>query len=167
MTLQHSLVHFVNNQINEDLKNREWINEIQQSINYKLYPETNILLMSLGNPASKDWKFFRYGKIVNYKKETDKELIVEMVSPDSLLENKLNITPEDIETWISSEKNNEIFRTTNIINEYLVMSEALNVSIITDNQVYEKMLGLKNAKISSNKNPQIKFNFGNFSTVYN
>jgi hypothetical protein len=142
--LQPTLLKLAENQIEEDLRNKEWKKEIAQTIAYKLYPEKNILLMSLGNPPYSSYRLFRYGRIVGTEKETNDSLFVKMISPDSLLGGPLGITQEDINGWIISEINNEVFRTTKTVNENIVLSEAMNTSIVTDNEVYEKMLGLKN-----------------------
>lgn len=146
--LQPTLLKLAENQIETDLKSKEWKKEISQSIAYKLYPEKNVLLMSLGNPSYGDYRFFRFGKIVGTEKETSESLLVKMISPDSLLDRTLGITQEDIDAWIASEINNEVFRTTKTVNENVILSEVLNTNIVTDNEVYEKMLGLKNITLT-------------------
>ena len=157
--LQPSLLKLAENQIEEDLKNKDWIKGIGQNIAYKLYPDSNVLLLSLGDPSYNDYRFFRFGRIVGTEKETDEHLLVKIESPDSLTDNQLGITQEDINEWIFSEINNEICRTTKTVNENLMFAEAMNTNIVTDNEVYEKMLGLKNmafsCKSSSNLFPSI------------
>jgi hypothetical protein len=146
--LQGTLLKLAQNQIEDDLKNEEWKKEIIRTIAYKLYPEKNVLLMSLGDPSYGSYRFFRYGRIVGTEKETKDSLIVKMISPDSLLDETLGITQEDINAWIASEINNEVFRTTKTINENIVLAEAMNTNIVTDNEAYEKMLGLKNIALT-------------------
>lgn len=146
--LQPTLLKLAENQIETDLKSKDWKKEISQSIAYKLYPEKNLLLMSLGSPSYGDYRFFRFGKIVGTEKETSESLFVKMTSPDSLLDKTLGITQEDIDAWIGSEINNEVFRTTKTVNENVILSETLNTNVVTDNEVYEKMLGLKNITLT-------------------
>jgi hypothetical protein len=160
--LQQTLLKLAKNQIENDLKSSDWKKEIVQNIAYKLYPEKNVLLMSLGNPSYSDYRGFRFGRIVGTEEETSESLLVKMISPDSLLDKTLGITQEDIDLWIASEINNEIFRTTRTLNENVVLSEAMNTNIVTDNEVYEKMLGLKNISLTGKSPPLYSLLFYKF-----
>jgi hypothetical protein len=163
--LQPSLLELAKNQIEEDLKNKDWIKGIGQNIAYKLYPESNILLLSLGDPSYNDYRFFRFGKIVGTK-NADEHLLVKMVSPNSLIDNQLGITQEDIDAWIFSEINNEICRTTKTVNENMMFAEAMNTNIVTDNEVYEKMLGLKNMAFSCKSSSNLFSSIMQFSVPF-
>lgn len=155
MALKASLIEAVGESIETDLKNEAWKKKIVGNIKYKLYPEKNVLLMSLGKPIGDDYKFFRYGKIVGHEDTKNGALLVKMVSPHSLLDKRFNITISDISSWITSEVNNELIRTTSAINENLLLSEALNTSVVTNHQVYEELLRFKARSSISNAEAKV------------
>lgn len=142
--LQESLIETVNQKVDEDLKDGQWKGTIVKGIKYKLYPDQNTLLLSLGPPASGSYMCFKYARsLPESLKEDDKSVVVEMVIPDSLTGYPHGITESDINSWIDTEINNEVFRTTEKINQNLLLAEALNTSIVTNNDVYDSLLSLK------------------------
>lgn len=148
--LQPPLLEQISNSIETDLNNNLWKNKIVKNIKYQLYPESNLLFISLGKPIGNNYHCFRYGKFGNIVEDNQDELKVEMFSPDSLLDNDLNISSEEIQSWISSEINNEIVRTTTALNENLFLSEALNTSMVTNHQLCDELLTMKGDIKSNN-----------------
>lgn len=99
--------------------------------------------LSLETPVNSNYMFLRYGKTLSTLKEDDNSLILDMVMPDSLIDNPYGITKEEIASGIASEINNEVCRTTKKLNQNLLLSEALNTSIVTNDDVYDNLLGFQ------------------------